>query len=115
MNPYPFVAACVLAMLGVLVAVAGWKGVLPTFDRQRTSSRSDSPVELDKLGLRAGLAFLALVGTYLLTGWPVGGVVAACAAAALPTFASAKRQRRAAIDRVEAIAGWMRGRSRPNA
>jgi Flp pilus assembly protein TadB len=55
-----------------------------------------------RLGLATGSGLLA----WLLTGWPVGGLLAAGVAAAAPELVGSDRARRQAIARVEAVASW---------
>jgi tight adherence protein B len=63
-------------------------------------------VGLDRGRLRLSLAAAAGVATWLLTGWPVGILLAAAAAVMAPSLLGAKARRAAVIERTEAIAGW---------
>lgn len=56
--------------------------------------------------LRLALALVGGIGMWLVTGWPVGILLAVLVGAAAPTLVGAKARRQAVIDRTEAIAGW---------
>ena len=58
--------------------------------------------------IRIGIAFAAGLGTWLITGWPVGGVVAGCAVFFLPSFFTVGRQMERRIQRLEALEEWVR-------
>lgn len=60
----------------------------------------------DRILARAALAALAGVFVGAATGWPVGALLAAAAAVALPGLLFGARQRAGQIARVEAVAGW---------
>jgi tight adherence protein B len=61
----------------------------------------------DRALVRAVLGIVALVVTYVATGWPVGALLAGLAGAAAPSLVGGKRRREAAVARVEAIASWI--------
>jgi Flp pilus assembly protein TadB len=58
--------------------------------------------------IRLGIAVAAGLGTWLITGWPVGGVAAGCAAYFLPSFFTVGRQMERRIERLEALEEWVR-------
>jgi hypothetical protein len=60
----------------------------------------------DKLRTRLILGLIAGLVMWWLTGWPVAIVMATLAGAMAPTVMGASRRRRAAVDRIEAIASW---------
>ncbi len=61
---------------------------------------------VDRGRLRLALAVAGGVAMWLVTGWPVGILLAALVGAVSPTLVGAKARRQAVIDRTEAIAGW---------
>lgn len=99
MNPLAAAAAAALAVAGVVVAVSGWRGLLPSRQTRGAGTLTDLLPGL----LLATVAFVvALVGT----GWPVAAAYLAFGGASLPALFSSKRKRRAAVEKVEAIATW---------
>ena len=89
-----------VAVGGLLLIVAGALGLLP-----RMTERSGSG-GLDHLPLRFALAVGGFAVSLAVTGWPVAAVYCALGGFSLPTLAAAKRRRREAVERVEAIAVW---------
>jgi tight adherence protein B len=87
---------------GLLLVIAGLRGRLPDSASlaQTLAGRVQRP--LLRLALAAGAGLL--VG--LLTGWPVGGLLAAGFAAGAPDLVGGNRARQAAIAKVEAVATW---------
>ncbi len=90
--------------LGLFIGVAALVG-------DPSSARAGHRVEIppwlsDRLALRASLAVVATVLVWLVTGWPVGGLLAGAGAMAAPNLIGAKARRRHAVARIEAIAGW---------
>lgn len=98
----PLVAALLAAVAvgGLTLAVAGWRGLLPSLGGPVTV-----PTSVDLLQ-RVGLATAGFVLAFVVTGWVVAAGYVAFGAAAIPSLARSKRARRDAIDRVEAIATW---------
>jgi len=89
------------AGLGLLLAIAGWRGVeVPTPARRSIRGRGEHLTGRLALGVSAGV----LVGAG--TGWPVGALLAAAAGLALPALLSGPGQRAADLARIEAVAGW---------
>jgi len=102
MNAIVFAALAAGVGVGVLIVAAGLTG------RQLFG-----PVDVDELLARSGhvLGRLATSGAaalfvFALTGWPVGGVLAAIAAWVLPSILGGKANRQSSIARTEAIASW---------
>jgi hypothetical protein len=93
-----------LVGLGALLVVLG---LSPTDHRAPRASRPCRPLPPDRLALRAGLAALAGAVIGVGTGWPVAALIAAAGAGAAPSLVGARARRRASIDRLEAIAGWV--------
>ena len=102
-------AAGALLVAGLLLAVAG---LVPVTDRPRrsrtttTSRRAALP-----RSARWRIAAAAVVGllAWLVTGWPVAGVIVAATVWGLPIILSTSRTAAAAIDRVEALEEWTHG------
>lgn len=90
--------------LGLFVAVITLTGSVPSYV---PSGRRQLPRWLsERAVLRASLAATAVIVVWAVTGWPAGGLIAGLAAAAAPNLIGAKARRRAAVARIEAIAGW---------
>ncbi|MEM7339424.1 MAG: type II secretion system F family protein [Actinomycetota bacterium] len=60
----------------------------------------------DRLRLRLGLAGAGLVAFWMVSGWPVGALLAAVVGFVTPTLLGAKHRRADEIAKIEAIAGW---------
>ena len=90
------------AGLGLWIFLAGLTGrqVLP-----RPSQRT-GPGRVGSLSRSTAGAIGAAVVTLLLTGWPVGALLAACAVLGAPKLIGGKAARAEAIQRTEAIATW---------
>jgi len=98
------VVAGAMVGLGLLVAAVAITG--PP-ERHEPRQRVELPSWLsDRFALRASLAAVAAVAVWAVTGWPAGGLVAGVGAAAAPSLVGGKARRRAAVARIEAIAGW---------
>jgi tight adherence protein B len=102
MSTLVFAALAAGAVLGALLIVAGLTGRqlfdAPGAHLQRIAASSLLP--------RAGIAAAAGLLALAVTGWLVGGIMAAAAALVLPRILGGKRARQRAIDRTEAIASW---------
>ena len=101
----------VLAVVaGAVVGLGLFIGVVALFGEpspRAARARLELPPWLsERLALRLSLAAVATVLVWLVTGWPVGGLLAGVAAAAGPSLIGAKARRRQAVARIEAIAGW---------
>lgn len=100
MSPLGVALLAALAVGGLILAVAGWRGLLPSLAGPVTL-----PTSID-LMQRAGLATAGFVLAVVVSGWVIAAAYVAFGAAAIPTLARSKKARRDAIDRVEAIATW---------
>lgn len=93
-----------LCGIGLLLVVAGLRGVIPRTEdgpvREPLSAR------VEDLNQRVAIAVAAVLVVWFLSQWPVGIVLAACGGLTAPTLAGAKRRRLAAIAKTEAIASW---------
>lgn len=98
----PLVAALcgAAAVAGIVLAIAGWRGVLPAITAP--GGRRSAP----DIVPRVVLATIGFLLGFLVTGWPVAGAYLAFGGAAAPTLLRSKRERRAAVEKVEAIATW---------
>jgi Flp pilus assembly protein TadB len=65
-----------------------------------------SRLRRDRLALRIGTAAIAALLVGAVTGWPIGALLAAVAAFALPTMLGGAKDRARQVARTEAIAGW---------
>ena len=84
--------------VGLLVAVAGWLGVIPR-SRPEPERR---PLPLARIATAAGIG--VLVGA--LTGWPVGALLAAGMAWSAPRLLGGRTAGRSNVARTEAVAAW---------
>lgn len=100
MSPLAAALCGAVAFAGVVLAVAGWSGVLPALAGPGAGRSSQDVVPRVILGA-AGFV-LGLV----LTRWPVAAAYVAAGGAAIPSLLRSKRERRAAVQKVEAIATW---------
>lgn len=96
------VLAAVLAATGLVLLVGGGFGLIRLPDLKSTAIS-----EATNFGIRAGLAVGFSVVLFALTGWVVVAAFGALAGWFTPTLKNAKRERHAAIDRVDAIATWV--------
>ena len=98
-----------IAVLGIVLVVAS---LLPAADREPAPPRRASRTTRQRrrttpawrwitVGLATGVA-------WLLTGWPVAGLIAAVTVWGLPILLSTSRDAAAAIDRIEALEEWTR-------
>ena len=114
MNPYTLIApiAGVLAAVGIAMLIWWIRGLQPHPDRARNrrSRVLESGVATMRRQrvIRLGIAVAAGLGTWVITGWPVGGVAAGCAAFFLPSFFTVGRQMERRIERLEALEEWVR-------
>lgn len=98
------VLAAILGSCGVLLMLAGWFGLIPSFGN---GSVKKKPTELSEVAVRVLLTAVGVVGVYAITGWPVAAFFGGLAGWFFLTLKNAKRQRHAEIDRVDAIATWV--------
>ena len=78
---------------GLAVAAAGARGVPPALAREASPRRNeDRPRHRSRLA-QAGMAVAVAVVVLAATGWPVAAVLAAGAAAGLPTLSGGRRRR----------------------
>jgi tight adherence protein B len=89
----------VLASTGVWVTVCGLRGVALVEHRRVTVNGS-------ALAKRAGAAFVAWVAIWLVTGWPMAGLIGAGLVVMVPLLAAARRERAAAVEKTDALAAW---------
>ena len=97
------VYASILFSGGLLLIIAGWFGLIPTFG----SDSIPAPTEWSEVAIRSVLAVGGLVGLFALTGWPVVAVFGGIGGWFFLTLKNAKRLRHEQIDRVDAIATWV--------
>ena len=87
--------------LGLVLVVAGWRGVdLPHPARRLDRGR------VERVNLRLGLAAGVAIVVGAATGWPVGAVLAALAGWGAPGLLGGAGRHQAALGRIEAVAGW---------
>jgi tight adherence protein B len=87
--------------LGLVLVIAGWRGVDLPHPTRRLDRR-----RVERVNLRLGLAVGAAVVVGAATGWPVGAVLAALAGWGAPGLLGGARRHQAAVGRIEAVAGW---------
>ncbi len=87
--------------LGLVLVVAGWRGVdLPHPARRLDRGR------VERVNLRLGLAAGVAIVVGAATGWPVGAVLAGLAGWGAPGLLGGAGRHQAALGRIEAVAGW---------
>jgi tight adherence protein B len=97
-----------VAILGVVLVVAA---LLPTADREARPRRRTPQTRRWRRTTPAWrwiAVGVAAVVAWLLTGWPVAGLIAAVTVWGLPILLSTSRDAAAAIDRIEALEEWTR-------
>src|SRR6476659_8713679 len=114
MNPYTLIApiAGVLAAVGIAMLIWWIRGLQPrrerVLDRRSRVLVSGVATMRRHRVIRLGIALAAGLGTWVITGWPVGGVAAGCAVFFLPSFFTVGRQMQRRIERLEALEEWVR-------
>lgn len=102
------VAACGALFAGGLVtciyALRGFPVV--EHDAEPRRHRRELRDRFDRLPLRCGCSVAAGVGLAVMTGWPIGALLAAIAGFLAPSLAGGKTQREASRARLDAIATW---------
>ncbi len=103
-----FALAVVVLVLGLLLVIAGLRGALPG---RRPDDASEEVTRqgaaLDNPALRLVLGLGGLVACGFLTRWPVAALYGGLSGYVFPTLALAKRRRREAVERIDAIATWV--------
>jgi tight adherence protein B len=91
------------AGLGVLVAVAAWRG-----EMSATSGPGwkDRLARVERAQLRVLLATAAGIAALAVTGWPAAGAIGAAVGWSGPGLMGASRRRHQAMARTEAVAAW---------
>jgi len=114
MNPYTLIAplAGVLAAVGLAMLIWWIRGLEPRPERvlngrSRVLASGVATMRRQRV-IRLGISVVAGLGTWLITGWPVGGVAAGCAVFFLPSFFTVGRQMERRIERLEALEEWVR-------
>jgi len=98
------VLAFVLAAVGLLLLLAGWFGVLPKISLSAGANKSTKATDLT---VRCAAAAAVGIAMFAVSGWPVLTAFGATAGWYGPTLRNARKHRREAIDRVDAIATWV--------
>ena len=94
------VIAAAIAASGLVLIAAGWFGILPILTVEKAKTISETGARI--LGTVAGA-----VTMFALSGWPVLAAFGGIAGWFAITLKNAKRERRDAIERVDAIATWV--------
>lgn len=108
MNPFVALVLGAGVGIGILVALAGWRGeaVLPgPRDPDQRRDRRQGPTagpHLRSWGLGLGVGFVV----WVVTGWVAAGALAVLAAVVLPRMWMGQTARQAWIAKTEAIAAW---------
>jgi tight adherence protein B len=96
-------AVCGAALgLGILLVVLGLRGTPPGPPRPARRADGRQPPWL----LQATAAVMAAIVVLLLTGWPVGALLAGLVAAVVPGTLGRIRQEADTVARTEAVAAW---------
>lgn len=102
-----FAVAVVAVVLGLLLVVAGFRGALPGRRSSTPAPGTSGGRTIDNPASRLALGLAGLVAVGLLTRWPVAAFYGALSGYFLPTMILAKRRRRQAVERIDAIATWV--------
>jgi len=94
------VVAVSLAALGLVILTAGWFGVIPVVNRTKVRAIGETGARI--LGATGAATVL-----FAISGWPVVAGFGAVGGWFAITLKNAKRERKAAIERVDAIATWV--------
>jgi tight adherence protein B len=87
---------------GLLLAALGWRGVAPSPGLGRFTSRRGDGTGARRVVVAVAVGLVAAA----VTGWPVGGVLAAAMAGSWHTLFGQKASSVAEVARIEAIASW---------
>ena len=104
--------SALVALLGLVAGVclvgAVWSlsGIPLGWGRSEPEPSRRRPSAPDRVGLRLALAAVAAAVTGLVTGWPVGALLAGAGGFMLPSLGAAQRARRRSLERIEAVAVW---------
>lgn len=91
--------------IGVLLVLAGIMGravLVPAGDSRRRLRSIAASGRIRAVAIAAGVALVVVI----LTGWPVGGLLAGAVAIAAPRLLGGRAAREHAVARTEAIAAW---------
>ncbi|MBS3939873.1 MAG: type II secretion system F family protein [Actinobacteria bacterium] len=95
-------AVCGAALgLGMLLVVLGMRGI-PPVDHPPARRMSEQPHWL----FRSAVASIAALIAFLVTGWPVGALLAGLVAAVLPSTLGRMRLEATSVAHTEAVAAW---------
>lgn len=100
--------------VGILAVALGLVGPRPVHEPEATTPGRGPRVGLGRFSqaaghvsvVRAAIAAVAGVVMFLVTGWSVGALLAALAAASLPRLFERQGDELAAVERMEAVAAW---------
>lgn len=104
MGPLVMASAGAVAGLGLLVVVAGARGVRLLPERRRSDANVTAGVDAVLVRSLAGL--VAMLAVWWLSGWPVLGLTAGAAGAWVPSALRARGRHQRDVALVEAIATW---------
>jgi len=94
--------AAVLAAMGILLIGAGWYGMVPSMRENHERLKTVGETGARIMGASGSAIFL-----FSISGWPVLTVFGAIGGWFGITLRNSRRERRAAIERVDGIAGWV--------
>ena len=101
-------AAGALLVAGVLLVIAGLVPVTDRPRRTRTTATTRRTSVPRSTRWRMAAAVIAGLAAWLVTSWPVAGVIVAVTVWGLPIILSTSHTAATAIDRVEALEEWTR-------
>lgn len=97
----------VVAGVGVLLVVSGWRGVEVVARAAPTkAARTERPIDARLVARRTLIAAVSCVLIWVLTGWPMAGATAAGISLVVPMLADAQRERERRLQRAEDLARW---------
>lgn len=112
MSTYQIVvgAGAALVLAGILGALYTWRSEPPERFRTRATrvARAGRMEEARQRTLRIAAAAIAGALTWLVTGWPVAGLIVAAVVIVMPFLLAGPRINRRRIERLEALEEWVR-------
>jgi len=97
------ILVAVIAAVGLLLIAAGWFGLVPAAPEHGYDMMNAAV----KTAMRPVLAAVLAMVSFSISGWPVLALFGGLLGWFTPTLIVAKRERKAAIARVDAIATWV--------
>ena len=95
-----------LCALGVVMFVVAMRPVAPGEARERSRPVVDARTRFENLVLRVSLGIGCAVVVGVVTRWPMAALLVGIAGFLAPSLLGGEAQRKARLDRIEAVASW---------